>query len=486
MPGKNQIKDRYGLPMSTGSVLAAECYVDGTDLLLSMVFGSEERYRKAIEADEGFALAHGALAYRLMYEGKMKEAKASALRARSLASGTSRWERRHVEAIALMIEGPGPRALTYIREHLAEYPRDVLLLTAAQDLLFYGCSGGGSASFPQDMMALLKGVESSYGEDWAFLGLYAFAHHESGLLDDALRLAQHSLDLRPDNAHGSHSVAHVFFERSQNDEGNDFLDNWIQGYDRRSPYYGHLIWHLALFQLAQGHYRQVLHLYEEGIRPFVAVKDPSSLADGASLMWRWQLYSGAAPPTALQELGDLASSVSHGPGSAYRDVHAALAFCCTGDGDGLDRMIQRLRNQGSTGDALAAEVMVPLLQGLDAFVRGAYEQALEFMEPLFGAAHLGQLVRIGGSHAQREVLEDTLIVAYLRTQRFDKVERLLRTRLKRRSSPRDLFWLAQAHEGSDRTEEARRSLAGVNLAWRDADPESPEMAALAGLGQKLR
>ncbi|MEE9247502.1 MAG: hypothetical protein V3U79_02245, partial [Dehalococcoidia bacterium] len=111
MPGKNHIKDRYGLPMSTGSVLAAERYVDGTDLLLSLVFGSEERYRKAIEADEGFALAHGALAFRLMYEGKMKEAKASANRARSLASGGSRRERQHVEAIALMIEGPGPRAL---------------------------------------------------------------------------------------------------------------------------------------------------------------------------------------------------------------------------------------------------------------------------------------------------------------------------------------------------------------------------------------
>jgi hypothetical protein len=148
-------------------------------------------------------------------------------------------------------------------------------------------------------------------------------------------------------------------------------------------------------------------------------------------------------------------------------------------------MIQRLRDRAGKGDVLAAEVMVPLLRGLDAFAQGTYDQALEFMEPLFGATHLGQLVRIGGSHAQREVLEDTLIVAYLRTQRFDKAERLLRTRLKRRSSPRDLFWLAQAHAGNDRIEKARRSLAGVNLAWRDADPGSPEMAALAGLGRKL-
>jgi hypothetical protein len=51
--------------------------------------------------------------------------------------------------------------------------------------------------------------------------------------------------------------------------------------------------------------------------------------------------------------------------------------------------------------------------------------------------------RIGGSHAQREVFEDSLIIAYLRSQQQSKAAGLLSTRLGRRPSPRDEVWLAQ-------------------------------------------
>jgi pentatricopeptide repeat protein len=61
------------------------------------------------------------------------------------------------------------------------------------------------------------------------------------------------------------------------------------------------------------------------------------------------------------------------------------------------------------------------------------------LEPLSG-----ELVRIGGTNAQREVFEDTLVEAYLRACEFDKAESLLRRRLSRRSSARDLVWLQRA------------------------------------------
>jgi hypothetical protein len=60
-----------------------------------------------------------------------------------------------------------------------------------------------------------------------------------------------------------------------------------------------------------------------------------------------------------------------------------------------------------------------------------------------GAAALADLPRIGGSHAQREVFEDSLIFAYLRSGQPGKAEPLLRSRLSRRPSARDEAWLAQ-------------------------------------------
>ena len=57
-------------------------------------------------------------------------------------------------------------------------------------------------------------------------------------------------------------------------------------------------------------------------------------------------------------------------------------------------------------------------------------------------AALADLPRIGGSHAQREVFEDSLIIAYLRSAQPNKAAPLLRSRLVRRPSARDEVWLA--------------------------------------------
>jgi hypothetical protein len=144
-------------------------------------------------------------------------------------------------------------------------------------------------------------------------------------------------------------------------------------------------------------------------------------------------------------------------------------------------MIDRLQGLADTGDVLAREVTLPLTQGIDAFAHGAYSEAVKYMEPLFTEPRMDQLARIGGSHAQREVFEDTMLEAYLRAEQFDKAEAMLRTRLQRRDSARDLFWLGRAQAQRGQSEDARASLHAVSQRWQDADPASPERTALARL-----
>src|SRR5262252_5721704 len=63
MPNHSQMQDRYGLPLSTSSTLAAERFIEGIDLLLEQNFDPEERFTQAIEAALGFALSNSALDY---------------------------------------------------------------------------------------------------------------------------------------------------------------------------------------------------------------------------------------------------------------------------------------------------------------------------------------------------------------------------------------------------------------------------------------
>jgi len=58
------------------------------------------------------------------------------------------------------------------------------------------------------------------------------------------------------------------------------------------------------------------------------------------------------------------------------------------------------------------------------------------------ASVLGEVVRIGGSHAQRELIEDTFVVALMRSGDLPRARALLDARLHRRPSLRDTRWRA--------------------------------------------
>ena len=474
------MQDRYGLSITTNSPHSADIFVDGLDILLSMNHGSLERISQAIEADDSFAVAHATLAYRYMYEGKVKEARDSIKLAETCAEGLPRRERLYVAVIHAYIHSPGPQALSLMHEYLREFPRDILILYIANNLLFYGCSGGGSKSFPADQLALCGGVASHYGDDWAFQSRYAFAYHESGILDESLRLAEASLKTRPDNADASHSVAHVLFERGEARDGAQFLDEWTEDYDSRAPFYVHLAWHYALFELSQGHYGKVMDLYNSRIQPAVAAGDGGALADAAALAWRYMLYSNTVPDIDWQALSDLAEPAIHTEGTAYRDVHAALALAGANHWNRMTGLLDRMQARAADRDALASEIMVPLLKGLERFAAEKPEDALELLDPLFGPSVLDRLARIGGSHAQREVLEDTLVACYIETGRFEQAETMLRTRLSRRPSTRDLFWLAKSEAALGNADAAQKDFRQADQDWTASnhDPDSAEFAAL--------
>ncbi len=471
------IEDRFGLDMCTSSTLAAEHYVEGVDLMLSRNYGSEEKFDQAVEADEGFAVAYASKAMMQLYRGKGADAKATAERARTLSLGASRRVQGYAEAVFLYVSGEGPRALARAREHMNEFPRDAMALQLAHRLLVMGCGVAGVPNFPPEMLGLLKGLEPVYGDEWSFLGNYAFAHHESGLFDEALRLAERSLEQRPDNANASHSVAHVFFERGDHVTGQGFLGNWLEDYDSRSPFYVHLSWHEALFELAQGRHERALGLYENAIRPSVVAKSPISIADSCSLMWRLQIYGGSVPPMPWEEVRDQAAPALSGKGPAFGVAHAAMACAASGDDETWNQMIEGIKGMASDGNLLASEVTLPLVKGIGAFSQGDYAESARLIGPIHS-----QFVRLGGSHAQREVFEDTLLAAYLRSEQYDKAEDMLRERLNRRTSVRDTLWLSGVQVNTGQTEAASVSVNEVRQGWQNADADSPEIVALDSLG----
>ena len=259
--------DHYGMPISTQQAHAAQCWQEGLDRLLSQNAGPNTKFEEAIALDDGLALAHGGLAFWHMQRVQPAEARTSIARALACAAGITRRERQQLAIINLWIQGQGRQALTQLIAHLAEFPREALLMRLAHLLYNRGCSSVGEANFPVAYLGLLQKSAPYCDDHWAFLAEYAWAHHETGALDEAMRLAQRSLALNPSNAVAAHSVAHVYFERGDASTGAEVLGDWLQGFDCPASSYVHLSWHLALFELALGQYHRALARYEHHIRP---------------------------------------------------------------------------------------------------------------------------------------------------------------------------------------------------------------------------
>jgi tetratricopeptide (TPR) repeat protein len=429
------LHDRHGLALTTHTPSAADHYIQGLDLQLSLNAGGVEALTAATEADPEFAVAHAALAFAQWYRMDVPAAKISMEQARALAPAATPRERQHVDLVGAFIDGEGGRALPLMHEYLGAHPRDGLIVHLTSQTI----AGSGRLGRAQEAFDLLAGLASAWGDDWWFVGAYAFVHHELGMLDEARRLAERSLAQRPRNAAGAHPLAHAFFEANDHADGVGFLSEWIMEYDRAAPFFCHLSWHLALFELARGHTDRVLKLYDDTIRPGVG-QHRTTLVDAASLLWRYQLYG--CQPTVDLPWGEVCSYVATAapkPGVAFPDAHAALAFAAMGDRQAMRGLIASFEELAAAGRPVFAEVILPLARGIDAFSQSAYGDAIRWIEPLDG-----QFVRVGGSHAQWEVFEDTLLQAYLRSGRFEPAEALLRRRLAQRSSARDIVWLEQA------------------------------------------
>ena len=103
----------------------------------------------------------------------------AAARARSLADRVTARERRHIDAIALSINGAASKALAMVRAHASEYPRDALPLSLA--LGVFGLLGfTGRRDHHEAQLALLEELAPHWGDDWWFLGYLGWAYIETG------------------------------------------------------------------------------------------------------------------------------------------------------------------------------------------------------------------------------------------------------------------------------------------------------------------
>jgi tetratricopeptide (TPR) repeat protein len=437
-------RDRYDLPLTTASDRAAELYRDGVERMLSAWHGAAGAFDAAIAEDPAFALAHIARARIHQMNMEVKEARALAAQARQLAATASERERGHVEIMASVIEGQPKTALTGAEQHLEEFPRDALVLS-----LLLGAFGlyafSGRADHDAARVAICERHARHYGEDWWFLTYLGWSHTEAGNAATGRAATERAIMLRPQNANAAHGLSHAQFEQGDMAEGRAFLSSWLQKHEQASFLHGHLCWHIALTALEAGDLDGALAIYQRHIRPAGAPYPPLNVfTDSASLLWRFSLLGKTGLEPYWQEVAAYGDRFFPQAGAHFADVHYALVAAATG-GEVLETRLAQMGTREADGKLAPGPSAIGLCRGVKAFAEGDNDTAIRILEPLMPA-----VVRIGGSHVQRELWEDTLIVACLRAGRRDKATKMISDRLRRRPSLRDEAWSREAVQATEK------------------------------------
>lgn len=422
------LTDRYGLTLSTGSGVARDAYVQAIDLLLSANAGVDEALQQALAADPDFALAQAALARWLQLKGQLAAAQQAADRAMELAQSASHREQQHVGIFRLLVYGNGDDALRLTRAHCAQYPRDAMALSPATGV--FGLIGfSGRQNREADQVALLQPLINAYGDDWWFLAVYAFALIESGSVQAGLEMVERSLDRYPRNAHAAHILAHARYERGDDREALSYLEQWLPDYSPGGQLHCHLWWHLALCNLMAGNIPRMWTSYQNHCAPSVSQSSPLNIVtDGASLLWRAELAGEPRDAQRWRDVRHYAEAKFPQPG-IFADAHYGFILAATNDDEALAGYIERLQQAARDGALPAGPVTVALAKSAGAFNKGDWTTTINSLEPV-----MDQVVRIGGSRAQRDLIENTLLAAYVKAGRLEHARNRMAQRIDRTPS----------------------------------------------------
>ena len=307
-------------------------------------------------------------------------------------------------AAAEALLGGRTRAAGRILEDIAiDHPHDLLALQAGQLVDFL--TGDGRMlrdRISRSLPAWSEGMPNHH----ALLAMHAFGLEETGHYARAETAGRRALELEPRNGWAQHAVAHVYEMQDRRTEGVAWMRGNPGAWGGDSFFAIHNAWHLALFHLGLEEIDEVLALYDGPIFGDASTM-PFDMDDAAALLWRLELR-GVDVGSRWQPLAAAYAAQPRGL-SAFDDTHAMMAFVGAGRDPDAEAALADMAIcvEGPDDNAgVTRDVGLPVARAIFAYGRGRDPEAIDLLRGVRNGA-----ARFGGSHAQRDLLDLTLIAA---------------------------------------------------------------------------
>lgn len=409
-------KDCRGLSLTTVSAQAAAAFDHAIDGYLSYRADMVARMAALFAADPDFGLAHTLKGYLYLmgYRADAIEAAKAALADARRGPATPR-ETAHAEALGRWIEGDPDGAISIWNQILHDHPHDILAFRLAHFLNFW-------AGRPDAMLASVLAVERHWGSSipgfGSLLACRCFAMEEAGYFLEAEHAGRESVRHDPTDLWAAHGVAHVLEMTGRRLEGIDWVETLQSRWDGANNLKHHLWWHQAMFHLELGDFAKVLSLYDGSFRdlgsPLTgAIPDLYiDVQNAASILFRLG-RQGVDPGDRWLEIADKAEARIGDCQSAFTLPHWMMALAATGRDRAAGTMLSAMRDFAAGDQPIArlvGDVALPVTAAVLANGQGRHHEAVAIMRPV-----LGDMYRLGGSHAQQDVLEQLFLDSALKS-----------------------------------------------------------------------
>ncbi len=403
--------DHHGNRVTGATPAALQAYQQALAAVLGWRRGADRHLEQALNEAPGFVMAHVMRAYLLLCSRdpqRVRSARAALQTAMALPACDH--EDGHRAVIAATLADDYERARSLLGVLLERQPRDALALHVAHA---FDYAVGDIIGMSQRTAAVLPAWSRELPGCHAVLAMHAFGLVENGESHRAEQVARDALQLEPGDARAHHVMAHVFETADRPDAGVRWLQEHLPQWSLDTTVATHGWWHLALFRLAQGEVESALQLYDQRVRAG-RTAEMADLIDAAALLWRVELRGGAAGAR-WGELADAWAPHIDDGFCSFSDVHAMLAFVGARQWDRAQRLELALASaqlRPTRHGRTTSQLGLPACRALIAFGRGDHARAISLLGGLPAQVH-----RLGGSHAQRDVLHLTLQQAVERVRR---------------------------------------------------------------------
>ncbi|TSK38468.1 Tetratricopeptide repeat protein 38 [Bagarius yarrelli] len=322
-------------------------------------------------------------------------------------------EKQHVKAIELFSKGALAKACDVWEDILVEHPTDMLALKFSHDGFFYL----GEQTQMRDSVARVLPYWKPHMPLYSYLkGLYSFGLLETRFYDQAEKIAKEGLSLTREDGWCVHSVAHVHEMKAEIDKGLKFMASTEKDWVVCDMLACHNYWHWALYHIERGDYEAALQVFDEQVfRRSAKSGAMLDTVDACSLLYRLEM-EGVSVKERYRELLKVTEPHSEDHTLLFNDLHFLMVSLGCKETAITQRLLDSLRElakepKENHQHQLANTIGLSMCQAMVEYDKGNYSETVELLKPL-----RYRFTQIGGSDAQRDVFNQLLIHAAMKSQ----------------------------------------------------------------------